>query len=157
MAAFFISLICFPPPKFKDSSPDNRKRRTLLIFSHPLFSWNLGSGVTNGRGSSTNFMNSFCLWIMPCHHGSSWFHTEAMFSVNLPFLILQQDKGEHPSAVASAILCHHIKQHICNRIRQCDCRSRKKTSLIPILHWTPLLFWFIRHPCVNICVLHVKP
>ena len=33
----------------------------------------------------------------------------------------------------------------------------EKTSLIPILHWTPLLFWFIRHPCVNICVLHVKP
>ena len=33
----------------------------------------------------------------------------------------------------------------------------KKTSLIPIFHWTPLLLWIIRHPYVNICVLHVKP
>ena len=33
MAAFFFSLICFLPPKLKDSSVDNRKRRTLLIFT----------------------------------------------------------------------------------------------------------------------------
>jgi len=28
--------------------------------------------------------------------------------------------------------------------------------LIAVLHWKPLLFWFMRHPCVNICVVHVK-
>ena len=59
MAAFFFSLICFPPPKLKDSSADN----LILIFPDPLFCWKLGSGLTNSRGSSTNFIDSFCLFL----------------------------------------------------------------------------------------------
>ena len=34
-------------------------------------------------------------------------------------------------------------------------KQQKKTYLIAVLHWTPLLFWFMRHPCVNIRVVHV--
>ena len=81
----------------------------------------LGFGVTNGRSSSTNFMNSFLLilkfflqssskqrfWIMFCHHKSvlPGFTQKRLFPRIFRFLRMQRDKGEHTSAVARAILC----------------------------------------------------
>ena len=140
MAAFFLSLICFPSSKLKESSADNRKRRTLLIRSHALFCRNPPSWL------SWIWCNEWSRFVDQLHFGSFWsnhlpnndfesclattvlpdFTKKRHFPWIFLFLVLQRDKGKHPGAVASAILCQRIKQKTCDRIRQCDCRSRKK-------------------------------
>ena len=101
-------------------------------------------------------------WIMFCHHKSvlPGFTQKRRLPRIFRFLRIQRDKGEHPSAVARAIFYRlttiWLSKTFAIVFANVIAEAAKEKILNSCTSLDAIIVWFMRHPRVNICVVHVN-